>query len=64
MINQNLLEEDVKRKRDLPGVNFVIGLFLGMLLFMFVVQIIIFSAYYQPQEFGNTYKEIFCTSIK
>ena len=64
MDNPTLLEQDVKRKRNLPGINFMMGFFLGLLLSMFVIEMMMFSAYYQPNEFGSTYKEIFCTGLK
>lgn len=64
MDNDTLLEQDVKRKRTLPGINFLLGFLLGLLLSMFVIEMMMFSAYYQPTEFGSTYKEIFCTGLR
>ena len=44
--------------------NFIIGIVLGILLIIFLLELLIFSAYYQPQNFGQTYKEFFCNNLK
>lgn len=64
MDSNNLIQQDVKTAHGVPGLNFWLGMFLGFLICMFVILIIMFSAYYQPDQFGDTYREIFCTGLK
>jgi hypothetical protein len=44
--------------------NFFLGFGLAVLLFIFILMSMIFSAYYQPDGFGNSYREIFCSNLK
>lgn len=60
----NTIQKDVKLARGSPRLNFWLGMFLGLLISMFVILLNMFSAYYQPDQFGDTYREIFCTGLK
>jgi len=44
--------------------NFFIGLWLGILLSIFILELIIFSAFYQPTNFAKSYEEFFCGGLK
>lgn len=44
--------------------NFFLGLFLGILLSIFILELIIFSAFYQPTSFAKSYQEFFCGGLK
>lgn len=46
------------------GNDFILGIFIGILLSMAIIQTLIFSAYYEPENFGDTYKDIFCSNLK
>ena len=63
-MDDNIIQKDVRLARGVPGLNFWLGMFLGLLISMFVILLIMFSAYYQPDQFGDTYREIFCTGLK
>jgi hypothetical protein len=64
MDDVKIIQQDVNVARGAPGLNFSLGMFLGFLISMFVILIIMFSAYYQPDQFGGTYREIFCSGLK
>jgi len=44
--------------------DFVLGFFLAISLSILIIQTFIFAAYNQPENFGETYKDIFCTNLK
>ena len=44
--------------------DFVLGFILAILLGMLVIQTFILAAFNQPDNFGETYKDIFCTNLK
>jgi len=44
--------------------DFLLGFLLAILLSMFILEIFIFAAYYQPENFAATYKDIFCYNLK
>lgn len=44
--------------------DFALGIVLGFLLIMFLFELIIFTAFNEPNSFGKTYKDFFCNGLK
>ncbi len=44
--------------------DFYLGFALAVLLSMFIMLIFIFAAVNEPENFGESYREIFCTNLK